>query len=516
MRKTATLVAVLSISVSVLALTSCDTSNPKPAPDMRETLNKLSGPEVGGVDKSLTSQAEQAAGMGDFKRASQMYQQLADEHPGKKEYVIPLADSLRRVGDGTAALKVIDPYLAKEPEDADALEVKGLAQMSTGDMPEASKTFDKVMKVDGKRWRTLNAIGIMFAARNMQPQAVAYYNAALDASPNNPGVLNNLGLSFAMQKDYDKAMDAFLRARGRVENNPAELRHIDLDLALVYALAGRLDDAEATASPHLVKAELYNNMAFYAYISKNNELAKTYLNMALTQDPAYYERAWKNLNAISGDQASESNAEEENLSPKAKRVFVPQSELTDPTPFVTSAPAEAKSGNQSMFVAPSETPSQKAANAPVKPVGGKEIAPAGATPASDAKDPAPAADVVPASAQSGNLMLTTDNAKKDGSKSDHKSDGKKDFFSNFSGLFTAPSAKATASQYPGMKAPKSATSVDNSSSDPSPMSPALPPAVETPPAAMMLPSPVVTPAGPVMPPLSVTPSDAQPFSPPSQ
>jgi len=317
MRLTATLIAVLCFGVSAIVLSSCDT--PKPAADMRAELNKLEGPNVGSIDKTLGSQAEQAVSAGDFRRASQMYQQLVDEHPDNKEYTIALADSLRRSGNSEGALKAINALAAKYPNDAAALEVKGLVLMSVGEFPEASKAFDQVMSTDKKRWRTLNALGIMFAAKNMQSQAIEYYNAALEASPDNPGVLNNLGLSLAMEKQYDKAIEMFMRARGHLESNSTELRHVDLDLALVYALAGRLDDAEQTASPHLVKAELYNNMAFYAYISKNRELAKTYLNMALTQDPSYYERAWKNLNAISGDTASESNADEDN--PKAKHVF---------------------------------------------------------------------------------------------------------------------------------------------------------------------------------------------------
>ena len=41
-------------------------------------------------------------------------------------------------------------------------------------------------------------------------------------------------------------------------------------------------------------------MGFYSYLAKNNELAKGYLNMALTQSPTYYERAWKNMGALTG------------------------------------------------------------------------------------------------------------------------------------------------------------------------------------------------------------------------
>src|SRR5665213_3262392 len=51
-------------------------------------------------------------------------------------------------------------------------------------------------------------------------------------------------------------------------------------------------------------------MAFYAYLSKNQQLAKGYLDMALTQSPIYYERAWKNLAAISDENNPERSSSE--------------------------------------------------------------------------------------------------------------------------------------------------------------------------------------------------------------
>ncbi len=309
MRPIASLLAMLSLSVSVLALSSCE-RDIKPQPDMRAELDKIKGPDTGSIDKTMSTQAEQAISNHNFRRAAQMYRQLVDMYPDKKEYAVALADCQRRLGDSDAALRTIEPVVKKEPSNAPALEVKGLALMSVGEFAESTKTFDSVMNIDGKRWRTLNALGILFAMKKMNPEAIKYYNSALEVSPDNAGVLNNLGLALAMDKQYDKAIESLLRARRHVEAGSQELKHVDLDLALVYAIDGKLDEAEQVSSPHLSKAALYNNMGFYAYIAKNKELAKSYLNMALTQNPMYYERAWKNLSAVNGDVSSESNAED--------------------------------------------------------------------------------------------------------------------------------------------------------------------------------------------------------------
>lgn len=272
-------------------------------------LARLEGPEPGSIDKNLQQQADQAISNGDFMRAAEMYKQLSDKNPEKKEYTIAFIDNLRKAEKNELAVKAATKALEKYPSDLAIMEIKGLALMNLGEFAEASRVFDQVMKTDDKRWKTLNALGILFAIKKMNPQAIEYYNAALKVSPDNPAVLNNLGLAQAIDRDYATAIETLIRARNHAESGSEELKHVDMDLALVYAIAGRLDDAEVTASPYLSKAALYNNMGFYSYIEKNKELAKVYLNKALVQNPAYYERAWKNLSAVSGDNSSEINAD---------------------------------------------------------------------------------------------------------------------------------------------------------------------------------------------------------------
>ncbi len=301
MRLTATF-----ISIFLLFATGC-TVDPKSKVDNRAELNKLKGPEVGSIEANLLSEAEQAVSIGDFRHATQSYKELLDKDPKNKEYALALADSMRRSGDNANALKVLDDLLKKDPDNAAALEDKGLCLMNTGEFAEAGQVFEKVMKIDDKRWRTLNGIAILFTMKNMSDNAIAYYQAALNISTDNPSVLNNMGLTLAMDRQYDQSYDAFRRAKRHLPAGSADIKNIDLNLALVYAIAGKLDDAEQTAAPHLSKAGLYNNMGFYAYLAKNTELAKSYLNMALTQSPVYYERAWKNLSAVSGENAAESN-----------------------------------------------------------------------------------------------------------------------------------------------------------------------------------------------------------------
>jgi len=296
MRARSTLIAVF-----ILLLSGCNSLEPQIKQSDKDALANLKGPEINTIDATLKNQAQQAENAGDYTKAAETYKQLLDKNPTNKDYQLAFADDLRRAGNNDFALKIDEQILKKDPSNAAVMENKGLALMNTGEYTDAGKVFDQVMQIDPKRWRTLNGVGILFAMKNRTSDALAYYHAALDVDANNATVLNNMGLTLAMDKKYDEAYDTFARAKRHLPEGSPQIRSIDLNLALVYAIAGRLDDAEHTAAPHLSKAGLYNNMGFYSYLAKNDELAKGYLNMALTQSPVYYERAWKNLNALSGD-----------------------------------------------------------------------------------------------------------------------------------------------------------------------------------------------------------------------
>jgi Flp pilus assembly protein TadD len=300
--------AATFISIFALLLSGCGLT-PKSSFNSRAELNKLKGPDVTSIQTSLKEQAVQAESTGDYKLAAQNYKQLWDKEPENKEYTMALITDLRRSGDNDNALKIIDEVLKKDPNNAAALEAKGLSLMNAAEFTDAGKVFGDVMKIDGKRWRTLNGIGILFAMKSMDSEAESYYQASLEQSTDNPNVLNNLALTQAMEHQYDRSIETFERAKHHLPAGHPDIKHIDMNEALVYAIAGKLDEAEHVASTHLSKEALYNNMGFYSYLAKNNELAKGYLNMALTQSPVYYERAWKNLSAINGDNSEQGEKE---------------------------------------------------------------------------------------------------------------------------------------------------------------------------------------------------------------
>jgi Flp pilus assembly protein TadD len=274
-----------------------------------KTFAKLPQPDVPTVNQTLEKSASDALEAGDIKRASQFYKQLLDSDKAtpadKIRYRAALADASRRAGDDVSALKLFDEILKDDPKNIDALEGKGLTLMAQGKSAEAGRVLAQVLELDSKRWRTLNVLGILFVTKNMIPEAMEYFTEALKVSPDNPAVLNNVGLARAIEGNYPRAVEALQQA-AKMSNTDARRKQVNLNLALVYGISGDMDSAKAVAEKYLDGAALDNNLGLYSHLAKNDELAKTYLNMALTRSPTYYERAWQNLNVIT-DQANPDN-----------------------------------------------------------------------------------------------------------------------------------------------------------------------------------------------------------------
>ncbi len=299
-------IAIITL-LSLSLLTGCDTVSKQWAGIGDQDVTAMPTPEVKGVNDTLEDSAKEAISNGDFRRASQFYEQLVGSEKGTPEqqlrYKIGFADSMRRMGDNDRALAMYEDLYSKNPDNLDIAEGRALTMMATGKTVDAGRAFSAIMDKDSKRWRTLNALGILFVTKNMIPEAMAYYTEALNQSPDNPAILNNVGLSQAVDHNYPRAIEA-LKQGSRVSKTPNQRRQIEMNMAMVYGVSGDLDTAKDIASKYIDGPALDNNLGLYAHLSKDDGLAKTYLNMALSQSPVYYERAWTNLDAISDSGSS--------------------------------------------------------------------------------------------------------------------------------------------------------------------------------------------------------------------
>ena len=310
-------VALTAISLTLAACDGMDTQTRNwlgtGEDDKGRALDSMPGAQVDGVNATLEKQAIVAMNKGDISRAQQFYQQLISSNKGSAadimRYKVAYAETLRRVNNTEDALSAFDEILAEAPDNLDAQEGRALTLMAMGKSTDAGRMFSDIMEKDGKRWRTLNALGILFVTKNMVPEAMAYYTEALKYSPDNPAILNNVGLSQAVDKNYPRAIAALEQA-SRIAKSGERRRQIDLNLAMVYGASGDVDTAKDIATKYLQGAALNNNIGLYAHLAKDDELAKTYLNMALNGSNTFYERAWENLDIV--DKNTDNSASPQN------------------------------------------------------------------------------------------------------------------------------------------------------------------------------------------------------------
>lgn len=281
---------------SLLLLSAC---NGGAAPiDSKAFLDDMDGPAVKTVADTMKESAAYAEKQGNFRAAAQTYEQLLEKSPGDATLMLSLADSLRRDGQSARAIAVYDAVLAKDEANLDAMEGKGLALIATGDFDTPADIFDQVLAADQKRWKTLNALGILFTTRNMQPEAQQYFTEALKYHPGSPSIMNNLGLSQALEKNFDGAIATLDKASAIALPGTLERKRIDLNAALVHASSGDVEEAKLLASQYLTGAELNNNLGLYAHLAKDDQLAKAFLNKALSDSKVHYAKAWENLEQL--------------------------------------------------------------------------------------------------------------------------------------------------------------------------------------------------------------------------
>lgn len=180
--------------------------------------------------------------LGEVREAAGLYQSVIDGSPENLEARAGLGNLLLFVGADEQALKVIEPGLAKHPDEVSLLSVRAAARARTRDLSGAVADADHALKL-----APLNEIAIgvragLYQQSGNTAQAIALVSNGVQHIPSSTDlreVLAQLYLSAGEQDLAEKQLQALIRLR------PAELRYRKL-LAVFYSRAHKLDDAQRT------------------------------------------------------------------------------------------------------------------------------------------------------------------------------------------------------------------------------------------------------------------------------
>jgi Flp pilus assembly protein TadD len=169
--------------------------------------------------------------------------------PRNVDATLAAARILRRQGDRTGALELLDQAASAAPKDARLFRDRGLLALELGAVARARDHLQRAVANGSRDWQTHSALGTALAASGKQKDAQQQFAEALKQAPDNPVVLNNLALSLALDGRRGEAEQTLRRASAGTEKEKDA--RVAQNLALLGRLGGRSvkPDDKAVGAP---------------------------------------------------------------------------------------------------------------------------------------------------------------------------------------------------------------------------------------------------------------------------
>jgi Flp pilus assembly protein TadD len=193
----------------------------------------------------------------DLRRFAEEWGQRYDRDPNNKRVALVYARALRRLGEHSQAVAVLQRLAANYPKDLEVLGAYGKALADDGRLQEAADVLSRAHTPERPNWSILSAQGSVADQLGDHVKAQEYYSAALKIVPNQPGVLSNLGLSYALSKQLPRAEETLQQAAAQ----PGADMRVRQNLALVLALEGKFAAAQEISERDLSPIDAASNVA---------------------------------------------------------------------------------------------------------------------------------------------------------------------------------------------------------------------------------------------------------------
>ncbi len=215
-------------------------------------LRRLSSKHPGALPTLLT-QGNAAMGRGNYAAAAGHYRSAMAKAPDTGIALL-LSRALIASGNNAAALKELQSWQRKAPQDMVALRALAEVQLQAGELAAAKKSYAELVR------RAPSDAGIHASYAQLlqqlgDPSAVATAEKALSLAPQDPFALDTLGWILVQQRQLDAGLRYLRDARLRRPQDPEMRFH----LAYALHLTGRADEARgelgAALSTHPALAE---------------------------------------------------------------------------------------------------------------------------------------------------------------------------------------------------------------------------------------------------------------------
>lgn len=216
-------------------------------------------------------------------------QSLAYDTTSAKPF-LKIAAIHEQLANRALATKAFELALEREPENAGANERLGLLYIESHEDEAAGKLLEAAIRIDSRRWRAHNGLGILADRRGDYGLAKKNYDEAQRLQPDNAGVINNRGYSRYLAGDLAGA-EADLRLAISL-GAPAGAW---TNLARVQAAQRRYEEALESLLREHDEANAYNHLGIASLEAGDLLKAQEYLAEAIRASPRYFEAAQENL-----------------------------------------------------------------------------------------------------------------------------------------------------------------------------------------------------------------------------
>lgn len=237
-----------------LGLASC-TPRGEPPPVTDEEAALLQNKRASGLMRVGNELRDQ----GNLEDAANMYYRAGRADSKSPLPPAALGNVLRCLGRTTEAEQAFGEALKRNRYSGVALQGYGILMIEKGEPDTAIAALDAAIDDEAADFRVYNVLGIAYDSLGDHAQAQNHYLSGLELAPRSRSLRNNMALSLALQERYDAAIDQIRQVPTGDEVNKSHLHN----LALIYGLAGRIEEAAQTLREILPEADVANNLAFY-------------------------------------------------------------------------------------------------------------------------------------------------------------------------------------------------------------------------------------------------------------
>tara|TARA_R110001583_G_scaffold195257_2_gene370952 strand:+ start:11867 stop:12727 length:861 start_codon:yes stop_codon:yes gene_type:complete len=210
-----------------------------------------------GADTLRLAQATSEAG--DNETAARLFEKVLATDPVSVPALLGAGNSYARMGQNSRAEAVLLRGHELAPSNAEVLTTLARVYLAQHRSQMAVEAYDKALRVDQRNVSALTGKGVALDTLSRHKQAQGVYEDGLSYYPTNFILRSNYALSLALSGDIIRGT-AILQ---ELVKDPLAAPYVRGNLALVYGLDGRDNDARATLLLDMKPDEVEENIRVY-------------------------------------------------------------------------------------------------------------------------------------------------------------------------------------------------------------------------------------------------------------